>query len=156
MLPVAPESCLPESCLPAFIVANFRTIRAKRIENKFLFGVFWCFLGILGDNKGQNLNIFLKVREGERLERWSVACLLACPLVAGGRGSGPACCLALVLWSCVPSFCPLSRSSLGALSLNVALFRILRAFLARFGAFVWVCIGSVLCVDCGAFVRVWS
>ena len=45
---------------------------------------------------------------------------------------------ALVLWSCVPSFCPLCRFVLGALSLNMALFRVLRAFLARF---VWVCVG---------------
>ena len=70
--------------------------------------------------------------------------------------SGPACCLALVLWSCVPSFCPLSRFVLGVLLANMALFRVFRAFLARFGAFVWVCVALVLCVACVAFVRVWS
>ena len=43
-----------------------------------------CFLGIFGDKKGRNTNIFLKVREGKRAEMWSLACLLACPLVAGG------------------------------------------------------------------------
>ena len=56
----------------------------------------------------------------------------------------------------IPSFCPLSRFVLGALSSNVALFRVLRAFLARFMGFVWVCVGLVLFVACGAFVRVWS
>ena len=45
---------------------------------------------------------------------------------------------ALVLVSCVPSFCLLSRSSLGALLANMALFRVFRAFLARFVGFVWV------------------
>ena len=52
--------------------------------------------------------------------------------------SGPAKRLALVLWSCVPSFCLVSRFVFGVLSLNVALFRVLRAFLAGFGRFVWV------------------
>ena len=80
-----------------------------------------------------------------------------CPLVAyvpDSGPSGPARTLALVLWSCVPSFCPLSRFALGALLANMALFRILRAFLARFGGFVWVCVVLVICVACGAFVRV--
>ena len=70
--------------------------------------------------------------------------------------SGPAKRLALVLWSCVPSFCPLSRLVFGALSLNMVLFRVLRAFLAGFGRFVWVYVACVLCVACVAFVRVWS
>ena len=54
----------------------------------------------------------------------------------------------------VPSFCPLSSFVLGALYLNMPLFRVLRAFLAGFGAFVWVCVSCVLCVACGAFVCV--
>ena len=62
--------------------------------------------------------------------------------------------VALVLWSCVPSFCPLSRFVFGALSLNMALFRVLRAFLAWFGVVVWVCVVLVVCVACGAFVCV--
>ena len=68
--------------------------------------------------------------------------------------SGPAKRLALVLWSCVPSFCPLSRFVFGALSLNMALFRILRGFLEGFPCWMWVCIASMLCVACGAFVCV--
>ena len=70
--------------------------------------------------------------------------------------SGPTKRLALVLWSCVPSFCPLSRFVFGALSLNMTLFRVFRAFLAWFVGFVWVCVVLVLCVACGAFVRVCS
>ena len=54
----------------------------------------------------------------------------------------------------VPSFCPLSRSSLVALLANMPLFRVLRGFLAGFGAFVWVCVVLVLCVACVAFVCV--
>ena len=70
---------------------------------------------------------------------------------AGFRGCRTCGVLALVLWSCVPSFCPLSRFALGALLANMALFRILMGFLARFGVFVWVCVACVLCV---AFVCV--
>ena len=54
------------------------------------------------------------------------------------------------------AFCPLSRFVFGALLANMALFCVLRRFLARFGGFVWVCVACVLCVACGAFVRVWS
>ena len=52
------------------------------------------------------------------------------------------------------AFCPLSRFVLGALSLNMALFRVLRGFLACFMGLVWVCVGLVLFVACVAFVRV--
>ena len=62
--------------------------------------------------------------------------------------------VALVLWSCVLSFCPLSRFVLGALYLNMPLFRVLSAFLAGFMGFVWVYVVLVLCVACGAFVCV--
>ena len=50
--------------------------------------------------------------------------------------------------------CPLSRLVLGALPLEYAFIRVLRAFLARFVVFVWVCLACVLCVACGAFVCV--
>lgn len=42
----------------------------------------------------------------------------------------------------------------GVLCLDMALFSVLRAFLAWFGVLVWVCIVCVLCVACRAFVRV--
>ena len=86
-----------------------------------------------------------------------LACLLACPLVHDCRlfgASGPAGVFALVLLWCVPSFCPLSRSSLGALLANMAPFRVFRGFLEGFMGFVWVCAGLVICVACGAFVCV--
>ena len=51
-------------------------------------------------------------------------------------------------------FCPLSRLTLVLLLANMALFRVLMAFLAWFGVVVWVCVALVLCVACGAFVRV--
>ena len=54
------------------------------------------------------------------------------------------------------AFCPLCCFAYGTLHLNMPLFRILRAFSAGFGVVVWVCIALVLCVDCGAFVRVYS
>ena len=54
-----------------------------------------------------------------------------------------------------PCLCPFP--ALLAVSLaNMALFRVLRAFLARFGVFVGVCVAWVLCAACVAFVRVWS
>ena len=56
----------------------------------------------------------------------------------------------------IPSFCPLACFAFGGLLANMALFRILRGFLEGFVGFVWVCIASVLCVACVAFVRVWS
>ena len=64
--------------------------------------------------------------------------------------------VALVLWWCVPCFCPLSCSSLGALLADMALFRVLKGFLAGFSCSVCVCVALVLCVACVAFVRVWS
>ena len=129
----------------------------NRGKNEFLFGVLWCFLGNFGDNKVQNLNIFLEVRKENGWRGYLFACLFSCPLGYVCRlfmASGPACCLALVLWSCASSFCPLCCSSLGALLANVALFRVFRAFLARFMGFVWVCVVLVRCVACGAFVCV--
>ena len=54
----------------------------------------------------------------------------------------------------IPAFRPLYCYACGAMHLKYAFIRVLRAFLARFGVVVWVCVGWVLCVDCGAFVRV--
>ena len=84
---------------------------------------------------------------------WRVHWLQVCRLF---DASGPARRLALVLWWRIPFFCPLSRFVFGALFANMALFRVLRAFLAGFGRFVWVYVACVLCAACVAFVRVWS
>ena len=62
-------------------------------------------------------------------------------------GSGPAGTLAVVLWWCVAL---LYCFALGASLANMALFRVLRAFLAWFGGFVWVCLVWVLFVACVA------
>ena len=51
-------------------------------------------------------------------------------------------------------FCPLPRFALGALIANVALFRILKAFLEGFTVQMYVCMGLGICVACVAFVRV--
>ena len=69
--------------------------------------------------------------------------------------------LLLPLFGCAPApflpdFCPLSRFMLVASLANMALFRVLRGFLARFGVRMYICMGLVLCVACVAFVRVWS
>mgnify|MGYP003550849453 CR=1 FL=1 len=55
-----------------------------------------------------------------------------------------------------PAFWSLSCFALVVVLANMALFRVLRAFLARFMGFVWVCVAWALCVACVAFVRVWS
>ena len=81
----------------------------------------------------------------------------SCPLGAGGRGCS--CYVAdvsknvliLLLFGAFPAF---YRLALGVLALNMALFRVLRAFLEGFMLFVWVCLFWVLCVECVAFVCV--
>ena len=63
------------------------------------------------------------------------------------------------LWSsggALPAFCPLVCFVLVVSLANMALFRVLRGFLARFGVRMYVCMGLGFCVDCGVFVRVWS
>ena len=66
------------------------------------------------------------------------------------EGAGPAECLRWSSCRVFRWFCPLSRFVFGALYLNMPLFRVLRAFLAGFGCFVWVYVACVLCVACGA------
>ena len=77
-------------------------------------------------------------------------------VVQGFEALGPAGCR---LWSSSgarPTFWSLSRFVIVVSLANMPLFVFLRRFLARFGAFVWVCVVLVLCVACGAFVRVYS
>ena len=73
-----------------------------------------------------------------------------CPLGAGWQAFGACPSFRGVF----PAFWLLCCFSCGGLCLNMALFRVLKGFLARFGAPVGVCIISVLCVACGAFVCV--
>ena len=115
-----------------------------------------CFLGIFGDKKGQNLNIFLKC--GCKV---GAGCGSAClpfvgPLVAGGRTFRTC---RRWLWSsgrAFPPFCPLVCFVPGGMLVNMALFRVFRGFLAGFMVVACVCVVLVLCVACVAFVRVWS
>ena len=81
-----------------------------------------------------------------------LACLSSCPLVAYVPASGPSGPAGCRLWSSgrVPSFCPLVCFACGTLCLNMALFRVLRAFLAWFVGFMWVCVACALCVACVA------
>ena len=106
--------------------------------------------------KGRNLNIFLKVREKNGLKSGRLACLHCVRLCRLSRVQDlrSACVGPLVV--CSVAFCPLSRFVLVGLPANMALFRILRGFLAGFPCWMYVCIARVLCVACGAFVRVWS
>ena len=75
-------------CLSLSHNAKLHIILIKQTFFQKIFGMLWCFLGNLGDRKGQNANIFLKVRSanGSKYGRLPalLACLLACPLGAGG------------------------------------------------------------------------
>ena len=85
------------------------------------------------------------------------ACLLACPLGVGLPASEVVPCFRGVIPSSgrvFPAFCPLVCFVLGALLANMPLFRILRRFIWVYRLLVWVCSSWVLCVACGAFVRV--
>ena len=138
------------SFLPAFILSGrqFSAYRgkfsAKTGKSYILFGGRWCFLGILGDNKGRNPNIFLNIRKEGGVLRWSAAGLLACPLVAGGRGfrgSGPA---GGWLWSSggvFPAFWSLYCFAFVGLPLKYAFIRVLRAFLEGFVVRMYICMG---------------
>ena len=147
----------PASLLQSW--ADFQPIRSKKWQkqgkSKHLFARFCLTLVILETTRGKILIYFCKGGVGGA----GFAGSLACPLVAGGRALWGFRTCQRLLWSSgrvFPPFCPLCRSSLGALSANMGLFRVLRAFLAWFGVFVWVCVVWVLCVACGVFVRVWS
>ena len=91
----------------------------------------------------QNLNIFLKVGKVNGWRCCLLARLLACPFGAGGRALC-AILLTLAKMDKSPSFCLPSRFVLGASLANMALFRVLRAFLEGFMGFVWVCLVLVL------------
>ena len=100
--------------------------------------MFLSNLGKIGDRNSQNTKIFLKCGCWW-WGWWCMLCLLfGVSTWAGGQALwGFRTCrrLALVLWSCVLSFCPLSRFVFGALYLNMPLFRVFRGFLAGFRAF---------------------
>ena len=89
--------------------------------------------------------------------------VLACSVVCSFRGVFHRVHWVQVVRSCSLSLC-VFRPFLPAFALfpallavslvNMALFRVLRAFLEGFGVRRYVCMGWGLCVDCGAFVCV--
>ena len=93
--------------------------------------MFLSNLGKIGDNNVQNLNIFLEVREGKRLERCPACLTFGVSIGAGGRGT-----LAILL-----TLARLDNTSLDALPfarfIALSLVRCLQiwlyfAFLGRF------------------------
>ena len=121
--------------------------------------MLWSHLGNFGDQKGQKLNIFLK--SGCKVGAGCGSACLPFGVSTGAGVPGSLCYFADVsnigqnTAEC-SAFCLLFRLALGAMLANMALFRFFRGFLEGFMGFVWVCVVLVLCVACGAFVRVWS
>ena len=112
---------------------------------------------IFGDNKRQKPNIFLKCGCKVGAGLGLLGCFHRVHLVQAcrlSRDSGPEGSCPLSSGRVFPAFWSLCCFAFGALVANMALFRVLRGFLARFGGFVWVCIAWVLCVACEAFARV--
>ena len=143
-------SCLPSSSPNVnfqSIGANFRQKGAK--VNDFL-GVLGVFSGKSETKKGKNKNLFY-------FRGFRCGSLFGAVVVSTGA-SGAGC--RGFRWSavCVPSLSPCLSSlccfCFPAIPAKYALFRNLRGFLAWFGFVVWVCVGLVLCVACGAFVCV--
>ena len=142
-----PAFLSPPSLLPSWRI--FKQTGQKGAKMNFSCLIL-SYLGKIGYRNSQNTNIFLKC--GCRWWGWcsSRGGVSSCPLVQVCR-LFVACPL---LWWCVPSFRPLSCFAPDVLGLNMPLFAILRGFLAGFPCWMWVCIASMLCVACGAFVRV--
>ena len=145
---------------PAFIVAHFQP---KQVENRSKSNIFLLvFVSPRENRRPKTAKTKIYFTFGAFVVLLSSSFVVAVVVSIGCRWSGSLWLqdlqerLALVLWSCVPSFCMLSRLVFGVLSLNMALFRVLRAFLGGFMGFVWVYVACVFCVACVAFVRVWS
>ena len=107
--------------------------------------------------KGAKLNIYLIFEDCRGFRCGSL--FGAVVVSTGGSWSGNSCYFANVSkigqdTAGYSAFCPLYRFALVGLPANMALFRILRAFLEGFGFVVYVCITLMLCVYCGAFVCV--
>ena len=130
-------SCLPSSSP----VVNFQPIGANFRQKVAKVNFSLVCLGVLSgfsETKKGKSEIYFGFEDCRasvvalHLWRWW------CPLGAGGA-------LLLPLFGCVPSLfsLPLSLScfACGALHLNMALFRVLRVFLAGFGVRMYVCIG---------------
>ena len=152
--------CSSCSMLPSWQISGQSGRKwAKTGQKQRFICLFLSHLGKIGDNKRQKPNIFLKC--GCKV---GAGCGSACLPFGVSTGAGLHALYAILLTLAkmdgmppdAQPFCPLSRSACGVLCLNMALFRVLRAFLGGFMCFVWVCVAWVICVACVAFVRVWS
>lgn len=140
---------------PAYPRAIIRAKTHQKGQKQRYICLLLCFLGILRDQKGRKAKIYLKSGAGCK----GFGCLLLLVTGAGGQAfwaSGPAECWRWSSGAVFPAFWSLCCLAFEVLGLNMPLFRVLRAFSAGFGVLVWVCIVRVLCVDCVAFVRVYS
>ena len=131
------------------IGANFRQNRAK--VNNFLvrFGVSSEF----SETKKGKSEIYFGF--GAFVVLLSSSFVVAVVVSTGCRWCAPA----PSLWVCsVPLPCLLSALllCLWCIAFEYALISRFKGVLARFGVLVCVCAGLVPCLDCAAFVRVWS
>ena len=95
LLPCIPfcPLCFPLCTLLPIIRGKTHQRQGKRGKSYIFFGVPWCFLGNLGDKKGQNPNIFLKYgcRMWGKVVQVARACAACSLLVTGAGGRGCSC-----------------------------------------------------------------
>lgn len=127
----------------------------KRGKSYILFACFCVLSGNWDTERGKKQRYIWKVGAGCGA-KWCRMWALWLPAVACHWCRWSGCFLMLCLRGVFPAFFPLSCFAFGALHLNMALFGFLRGFSAGFRVVVWVYIALVLCVACGAFVRVYS
>ena len=107
-----------------------------------------CFLGIFGDQRGQNLNIFLKIRKEYGRRGGRLACLHCVHWLQVVQGFGASGGLSV----CVPLLLSSLSLCLWCVACKYGSISHFKGFLGGFICLVWVCAVLVLCVACGAFV----
>ena len=93
--PHSKRGSISSNCSESLFSSNrskFSDKQGKKGQKLDFICLAWCFLGKIGDKKGQNTNIFLKSREEGGVLRW-LACL-PFGVSTGGRWSGNSCYLA--------------------------------------------------------------
>ena len=122
---------------PALTRSKGHLIRAKVAKVNFSLVCFGVLSGILETKKGKSEIYF---GFGAFVVLLSSSFVVAVVVSTWCRWCAPA----PSLWVCsvpLPCLCPLSCFACGALHLNMALFRVLRGFLAGFGVRMYVCMG---------------
>ena len=102
----------------------------------------------------QNTNIFLKSKKEDRCGGGRLPAFHRVHRLQVVQGAGPPVVFRGVFRPFALPFVPSAGFACGRLLANMALFRVLGAFLGGFSCSVWVCLAWVLCVACVAFVRV--